>query len=260
MSTPPHHWDASTYHRIDTPMRRWAETLLDEIEWRGDEVVLDAGCGSGVVTESLARRVPRGRVYAVDASPEMVARLRDHVTERGLSHVVPVEADLTRVAPIEPCDVIFSNAVFHWIDDWRALAQNLARWAKPGAHLRAQCGGVGNLARVHAASGLERESHVWFRSPDEARVIFDAAGWRDTRAWLVDAPALLGDRSASLEYLRTVILRVQVGALADEAARHEYLSGVYERYAERFGLPFVADYVRLNLASVRASELGNACK
>ena len=66
-------WDAATYDRISTPQQRWAAEQLDRLELAGDETVLDAGCGSGRVTLELCERVPRGRVYAVDAAPDMVA-------------------------------------------------------------------------------------------------------------------------------------------------------------------------------------------
>src|SRR5437868_5053147 len=65
----PQDWDAATYDRIADPMARWGGTVLDWLELGGDERVLDAGCGSGRVTEQLLERLPRGRAVALDASP-----------------------------------------------------------------------------------------------------------------------------------------------------------------------------------------------
>ena len=62
-------WDARTYSRVGTPMAQWGERLIDRLELRGDETVLDAGCGSGGVTAKLLDRLPQGRVIAVDGSP-----------------------------------------------------------------------------------------------------------------------------------------------------------------------------------------------
>src|SRR3990170_4634732 len=62
----PRDWDARTYDRVADPMTAWGSTVLDRLPLRGDERVLDAGCGSGRVTEQLADRLPRGRVVALE--------------------------------------------------------------------------------------------------------------------------------------------------------------------------------------------------
>ncbi|MEA2156804.1 MAG: trans-aconitate 2-methyltransferase, partial [Solirubrobacteraceae bacterium] len=61
-------WNADVYHRVSGPHVGWAQAILDRLDLRGDETVLDAGCGSGRVTRQLLHRLPRGRVIAVDAS------------------------------------------------------------------------------------------------------------------------------------------------------------------------------------------------
>ena len=58
----PRDWDARTYDRVADPMTRWGAAVLDRLALDGDERVLDAGCGTGRVTEALAERLPRGRV------------------------------------------------------------------------------------------------------------------------------------------------------------------------------------------------------
>jgi trans-aconitate 2-methyltransferase len=75
-------WDASTYDRISGPQQAWAAEQLDRLDLAGDEVVLDAGCGSGKITAELARRVPHGTVYAVDAAPSMVRHAQEALGDR----------------------------------------------------------------------------------------------------------------------------------------------------------------------------------
>ena len=75
-------WDATTYDRVSAPQQRWAAEQLDRLELAGDEVVVDAGCGSGKITLELIRRVPRGTVYAVDAAPSMVRHTQEAVGDR----------------------------------------------------------------------------------------------------------------------------------------------------------------------------------
>ena len=59
-------WDAASYHQVAAPHPAWGASVLERLELRGDEVVLDAGCGSGRVTADLLQRLPSGRVIAAD--------------------------------------------------------------------------------------------------------------------------------------------------------------------------------------------------
>src|SRR6185295_5102972 len=86
-------WDARTYDRVADPQTRWGEVVLDRLPLDGDERVLDAGCGSGRVTELLAARLPRGRVVALDGSPSMIDAARARLASFG-ERIEYVVADL----------------------------------------------------------------------------------------------------------------------------------------------------------------------
>ena len=131
-------------------MTRWGTAVLDRLPLAGDETVLDAGCGSGRVTERLADRLPRGRVVALDGSPAMIAEARRRLA-RFRARIDYVVADLGRPLPLDgPVDAILSTATFHWVPDHDALFRNLAAVVRPGGRLVAQCGGVGNIASIRA--------------------------------------------------------------------------------------------------------------
>ena len=70
-------WDAAAYHRVSAPQLEWAEKVLERLPLRGDETVVDAGCGSGRVTQLLLDRLPDGHVVAVDSSESMVEHARE---------------------------------------------------------------------------------------------------------------------------------------------------------------------------------------
>ena len=252
------YWDAETYDRIGTPMRGWAQQVIDDLDLRGDEVVLDAGCGSGSVTLDLLAKLPRGRIYAVDASEEMVASLTKTLAERGITNVVPLRASLTDFMLPEPVDAIFSNAVFHWIPDDDALFGGLFRAAKPGGQLRAQCGGAGNNAHVLESVAAVRErpefaEHLGgfsdsktYRTPERAKASLERAGWGDVRASLFAAPVPFEREADAALYVKTILLRDHVarlpGGLGDE-----YALAVVRETVRRFGEPYTADYVRLDI-------------
>src|SRR5829696_4346639 len=143
-------WDARSYDRVGSPMTAMALAVLDRLELRGDEVVLDAGCGTGRVTEHLLERVPSGRVIAVDADPDMVAIagqvLGDRATELQLD---------------EPVDAVLSTATFHWVLDHERLFRRLFALLRPGGQLAAQCGGAGNLTSLLGATEAVATREGW---------------------------------------------------------------------------------------------------
>jgi multidrug efflux system membrane fusion protein len=75
-------WDAASYDRLSDPQLAMARDVIDRLDLSGDERVLDAGCGSGRVTEVLLDRVPDGGVVAVDGSEAMVAQARARFEQR----------------------------------------------------------------------------------------------------------------------------------------------------------------------------------
>ena len=255
------HWNADVYDRIGTPMRRWAQRVIDDLALRGDETVLDAGCGSGSVTLDLLARLPRGKIYAVDASAEMIVSLARALTERGATNVVPIRASLTDFALPSPVDCVFSNAVFHWIPDDAALFGCLAAATTPGGRLRAQCGGHGNNARVLEAVATVREDARFapylhgfadskkYRTP-EAKAALERAGWRNARASLFAEPVPFEREDDAALYVRTILLRDHVERLP-ESERDTYARSVVRETERRHGEPYVADYVRLDLWAVR---------
>src|SRR5213592_2354456 len=110
-------WDAKTYDAVSSPQVEMAAPVLARLPLDGDETVLDAGCGSGRVTQLLLERLPRGLVIAVDASAAMVETAREALGDR----VTVLRSDLTDLVLAEPVDAAFSNAVFHWVPDHGAL-------------------------------------------------------------------------------------------------------------------------------------------
>lgn len=241
----PHDWDAATYDRLPIPMTGWGLRVLERLELRGAETVLDAGCGTGQVTEALRERLPRGHVIALDASPSMIARALERL---GADRVTYLTHDLSDPIPIEPVDAILSTATFHWVPDHDRLFANLAGVLKIGGQLVAQCGGGGNLERLNAAAmraaGLDLASTKTYASPEQTWTRLEAAGFVDIETWLQEEPVELP--AADLErYLRTVILSGEVARRSGEGADE-----LVHTVAVELGEPLI-DYVRLNIMARR---------
>jgi trans-aconitate 2-methyltransferase len=244
-------WDASTYDRVSGPQVEWAERVLERLPLRGDESVLDAGCGSGRVTRMLLDRLPDGRVVAVDSAPSMVEHAREALGDRA----TVFQANLTELELDEPVDAVFSNAVFHWVPDHRRLFERMFAALRPGGVIVAQCGGAGNVERFHevtrdVAAGEPFAEHFegwtgpWhFSSAEEAAELLDAAGFDPVSTWLEPSPVTLEEPAA---FLRSVCLGPHLERLPD-GLREPYLNAVVQHFEEDPTL----DYVRLNIDARR---------
>jgi trans-aconitate 2-methyltransferase len=257
-------WDAGSYEALADPMTRWGAAFLERLELRGDEYVLDAGCGTGRVTELLLERLPEGRVLAVDASEGMVRAARERFAGDGRVRVE--RRDLLELEVGEPVDVVFSTAVFHWIPAHDRLFKRLAAVLKPGGTLAAQCGGVGNVSRVRRATDevIERARfrpyfEGWreekrYATAEETKERLEAAGFEEVETWLHEEPTLFGSVERLARYLEAVILRGHLPRLP-EAERGPFARAVAGRVAAR-GTPPLVDYVRLNMLARRSLSAG----
>jgi trans-aconitate 2-methyltransferase len=244
-------WDAATYDRVAAPQEEWGLAVLDRLELAGDEVVLDAGCGSGRLTRHLVERLPNGRVIGVDAAPSMIEKAREQLGDTvDLRDMSLLELDLG-----ERVDAVFSNATFHWILDHERLFARLHAVLEPGGQLEAQCGGQGNVAELEGALlGLEGDERFspylrtvpppwYFASVGDTESRLERAGFGSVRCWLADAPVTPPDPrafviasglSVHLEHLPAELHDEFVGALLESMPR-----------------PLTLNYVRLNISARR---------
>jgi trans-aconitate 2-methyltransferase len=249
-------WDGGVYDRISAPMEALGRAVLDRLALDGDETVIDAGCGSGRVTEALIARLPRGRVIAVDASSSMVAAARERLRRAGIGpeRVEVREGDLLELAVAEPVDAILSTATFHWILDHARLFERLHAALSPGGRLVAQCGGEGNIdvLRGHANEVLAREPYAshfvdfnppWnYAGPDETRARLLDAGFSSAECWLQPAPK---EPEHPREFLSTIVLGPHFQHLPADL-REPFMDDVLDL----LGTPVVVDYIRLNIDAV----------
>lgn len=228
------------------PQQRWGANVLERLVLDGDEVLLDAGCGTGRVTAMLLDRLPRGRVLALDASRPMLEEAAHNLAGYA-GRVRFVEANLADPLPIdEPLDGVFSTATFHWVPDHDALYRNLAAVIRPGGQLVAQCGGAGNLdsvGEVLEGRGLRWPSWAFDDAESTAAALADA-GFVDIQTWLNPEQTIFSSREEMAEYLRTVVLRTYLDATPEDER-----DGLLEGVLDLLGLEL--DYVRLNIVAIR---------
>jgi trans-aconitate 2-methyltransferase len=261
MNTGAREWDARTYERVSDPQFNWGLEVLDRLELSGDEAVIDAGCGSGRVTEHLLGRLPDGRVVCVDGSAEMIKVANERFS--GDDRVRLFVSDLLELTPQSleandapaAVDVVFSTATFHWIADHALLFRRVHDVLKPGGRLHAQCGGAGNVAEharhiVNVATRPEFADHfqdmsiIWnFATPEETEEHLRNAGFENVRCWLEEKPVQPEDPYA---FTTTVTMGPHLARLPEDLRR-----SFAEAVLELEGDPLVLNYVRLNIDARR---------
>lgn len=173
MSRRPHKFDPARAEQLEHPERQEFlpnERVLDLLDLRGGETVVDYGAGIGILAVPLARRLPRGVVHAVDESPEMVERLRERVERAGLPNVRTHLVEENRVQ-LESgvADRILAVNVLHEVVGETALAE-MRRLLAPDGFLLC----VDWRSDVEREMGPPREVSL---SPEEGRSMLEEAGF-----------------------------------------------------------------------------------
>lgn len=262
MNSGPREWDAQTYDQISEPQYQWGLEVLDRLDPQSNESIIDAGCGSGRVTEKLLERLPDGRVVGVDGSSEMIKVASEKFA--GDDRVTLIVSDLLDLTPEllgqngAPADVdaLFSTATFHWIADHDKLFSRIHSVLRPGGRLVAQCGGEGNVAEHARAIAsvatqpqyidhFEGMTMMWnFANPAETEERLRNAGFEDISCWLEDKPV---QPENPYDFTTTVTLGPHLTRLPEEK-RRAFAEAVLELSPD----PLVLNYVRLNIDTRRA--------
>jgi SAM-dependent methyltransferase len=231
-------WDAADYARVGAFVAELGGAALDLLDPQPGERILDVGCGEGTLTKKIIER--GATVLGIDNSPEMIAAARAN----GVDAVQLAAEDMQFFAEF---DAAFSNATLHWVLHKEQAARAIFRALKRGGRFAGELGGEGNIARLREALDTELlirgyvppvESGNWYPSPEEFAAIYEAAGFAQIDARLIERPTPL-DHGID-KWVTTFRKGWLDRAGVPEAERAE----IGDAVAGRFGSN-VADYVRL---------------
>jgi len=209
---------------------------------------MDAGCGSGLLTRRLAKRVPRGKVYAVDIDSNMIKRAKNNL--QFFDNVEIIQSSFADIRIPRKLDVVFSNSALHWIQDHRKVFQKFWEMLNPmnvsnkndnisirskdnnnsesNGQLLIQCGGDGNLQRI--ISMLERITHLdqfkeyftdwkkpwYFAKPDDTYKLLQEIGYVNARVFSSSDCVILPNRRVYSKFVKTVVLKSYLEHLSRE--------------------------------------------
>jgi trans-aconitate 2-methyltransferase len=235
-------WNAADYHCNSAAQQLWARELIAKLRLRGDESLLDLGCGDGKVTVEIAAQLPRGRVIGADVSSEMIEFAQRNFPPAGHPNLSFVHADASRLPFEAEFDVAFSNAALHWIVDHRPVLRGIARALKPGGRALLQMGGQGNAADMLAVIDSLIAEPSWRAYFERFQFRYGFHGVDSYRRWLTEA----GLNPLRVELLPKQMIHESIDRFAgwvrttwlpyiqavQDARRSEFIGAVIDRYAQ----------------------------
>jgi SAM-dependent methyltransferase len=231
-------WDAADYTRVGAFVAELGGAALDLLDPKPGERILDVGCGEGTLTKKIIER--GATVLGVDNSPEMIAAARAN----GVDAVQLAAEDMQFFAEF---DAAFSNATLHWVLQKEQAARAIFRALKSGGHFAGEMGGEANLKALREALDEELiirgyappvEASNWYASPQEFAAVYEAAGFRELDARLIERPTPIEHGIAA--WVTTFRKGWLERAGVPEVERAEIGAAVADRVGSN-----VADYVRL---------------
>jgi SAM-dependent methyltransferase len=231
-------WNAADYAKIGAFVAELGGAALDLLDPQRGERILDVGCGEGTLTKKIVER--GAAVLGIDNSPEMIAAAR----AAGIDALLFDAADMQFFGEF---DAAFSNATLHWVLEKEQAARAIFRALKPGGRFAGEMGGEGNLKTLREALDTELvirgyappvEASNWYASPEAFAAVYEAAGFREIDARLIERPTPIEHGVAA--WVTTFRKGWLDRAKVPEAERGEIAAAVADRVGSN-----VADYVRL---------------
>lgn len=254
-----HSWDARTYDEVSSNVQlKWGRKLLDRRRWTGNEIVMDAGAGSGNLTKVLADKVPQGQIYAIDADPNMVQEAKSNLS--GCRNVQVIHSRMHKVNLPTEVDVIFSNSALHWILDQEGVFSHFWQLLKPNGELLIEYGGHGNVERPLSVifklvqSDQFKEHFVnwkqswYFPKQDETESLLQKARFRDIQVNLSKRTTSFSDGAEFAIFVKTVIMKPFLGYLPDSKKKEQFLDAFLNEF-ERSGWAWSLDFMRLSVSA-----------
>ena len=223
-------FDGEQYKKASSHQKEWGSRLIQELDLRGDERILDLGCGDGELTAQLARRVPHGSVLGLDASQGMIDTARQHAT----GNLRLARQDINALDYDNAFDLIFSNATLHWIRDHQQLLRRVHRALRPGGVIRFNFAAAGNCSHffgvIRRAMTLpayqpyfDNFEWPWFMpTREEYEDLAGRSEFRDIRVRLENADHFFPDAHALIRWVEQpslVPFLAQLGAAPGQSFR-----------------------------------------
>lgn len=246
-------WNSKLYDQNFKFVSENGKALLDLIDFKNVETAIDLGCGTGTLTKALADH--HINVIGIDASASQIARAK-----ASYPNISFIQKDATAFRVNHPVDLIFSNALFHWIkeENQEKMLKCIGGALKSGGQLVFECGGAGNnvmihhaLSQVFARHGYEYHRPFYFPTIGEYAPLVEAANMQVMQAVLFKRPTRLKGDDGLANWI-TMFIKTPfrgVGVKEKEMMIKECVE-LLRKDLWHNGI-WYADYVRLRMKAIK---------
>lgn len=245
-------WNPELYDARHNYVAEYGKSLVEKVDHSRPLAILDVGCGTGALTRELTLR--GHAVLGMDSSADMIAKARELYPD--LDFQVGDACDMAWEGRF---DVVFSNAVFHWIPRQETLLRRIHVALKPGGRLVCEFGAEGNIARIGKAfDSLARQHghaparHFFFPSGEAYRNLLEEAGFSVPSLDVYDRPTPLQDGRAGLRNWALQFYADVLGGMTPDI-REAVLTGLDKALRDDLwdGRQWVADYRRIRVEALK---------
>lgn len=247
-------WNADKYTEDFAFVHEYGKSVIELIDADKGSSVLDLGCGNGALTNALQER--GYLVKGLDASKELL-----DIAGKNYPLIEFVQGDAVDFTLSEPVDVVFSNAVFHWINRERQqdMLTCVYNALKKNGQFVFEFGGYGNNRCIHSALatifseyGYRYEMPFYFPTISEYTTLLENTGFRVNYAILFDRLTELKGENGLRDWINMFVklpfsmvgAEQEKNAMIDKAVdslrRDLYIDGIW-----------YADYVRIRIRAIR---------
>ena len=194
-------WNVSLYNEKHGFVYQYGSQLIDLLNPKEGELILDLGCGSGQLTSKISESAS---VIGIDSSEEMIKASQDLFPEIDF-----YQMNADSFSFDQSFDAIFSNAVLHWVKDQKTTTTNMFNHLNTGGRLVVEFGGYGNVATIVDALRWSLKNHGfdenavlerwYFPSISEYTSLLEDAGFEVSLAQLYDRPTLLESKNEGIK-------------------------------------------------------------
>lgn len=208
--------EVTLYHQNANLQRAWADETIARYDWRGDERVLDVGCGDGEVLATIASKVPRGFLVGLDISSKMVGFASRNFPYSRYPNMLFMQGNATLLPFCEQFDLIVSFCTLHWVLDQKKAFQDMRKTlVDEGKLLLVIPAKTDNTIGASALRLVQKEkwasyfpdfkSTKHYPTENECRKLLLETGFTPLSIRLTTADTLFRNKEAFLGYLKPLV-------------------------------------------------------
>jgi len=239
-------WDAKDYERNSEAQQKWAREIIARLNLTGTENILDLGCGDGKVTVELARLVAAGSVVGVDNSRQMISLAQASYPQNQCPNISFQVMDASALSFESRFDLVFSNAVLHWVNDHQPVIEGLYNSLRAGGKMLLRMGGKGDAAGILSVIDEVKAAEKWapyftgfefpftFMGPDEYKALLGESGFSINRVGLIPKDMAHNGKAGLEGWIRTTWLPYTQRIPTEK--RGMFIEEVSVKYLDKFPL------------------------